>query len=173
MRTRWFADPAEGEPLDERLLWLVGAVSRLLDGLPSPAVAPGTGLVDTAASTVVLPRADIPGCSLVVQVAEWSSSVGCWWAETDPRAGPTALELSTELPLRPDGLARAVAWLEGELRRPVTARARHYGVVRRREWAVVLDDGYELVVRRRWLPGRHDADEGGAAPAWVRSSPMS
>jgi hypothetical protein len=170
MRTRWFADPAEGERLDEWLLRLVGAVSRMLDGLPSPAVAPGTGLVDAAASAVVLPHAGVPGCSLVVQVAEWSSSVGCWWSVgTDPRSGPVALELSAELPLRPDGLARAVAWLERELRRPVAARARSYGVVRRREWAVVMDDGYELPVQQRWLPGWRDLDEGGAVPGGVRS----
>jgi hypothetical protein len=170
MRTRWFADPAEGERLDERLLRLVGAVSRMLDGLPSPPVAPRTGLVDPAAAAVVLPHAGLPGCSLVVQVADWSSSVGCWWSVgTDPRSGPVALELSAELPLRPDGLARAVGWLERELRRPVAARARSYGVVRRREWAVVMDDGYELPVHHRWLPGWRDLDEGGSVPAGVRS----
>ena len=36
MRTQWFADPADGERLDETLLRLVGAVSRTLDGLAAP-----------------------------------------------------------------------------------------------------------------------------------------
>jgi hypothetical protein len=163
MRTRWFADPAEGERLDETLLRLVGDVSRLLDGLVSPPVVPGTGRIDAAASAVVLPHAGVPGCSLVVQVAAWSSSVGCWWSVgTDPRAGPANLELSAELPLRPDGLTRAVAWLERELRRPVVARARRYGLARHQEWAVVLDDGYELPLRHRWLPG---GGAGAAGPA--------
>jgi hypothetical protein len=63
----------------------------------------------------------------VVQVVAWSSSVGCWWSVgTDPRTGPANLELSAELPLEPDGPARAAAWLERELERPVVARARHY-----------------------------------------------
>ena len=87
MHTRWFADPAEGERLDETLLRLVGAVSRMLDGLDSPAVAPGTGRIDVAASAVVLPHAGVPGCSLVAQVAAWSSSVGCWWS-VGPTRGP-------------------------------------------------------------------------------------
>ena len=164
MRTRWFADPAEGERLDETLLRLVGDVSRMLDGLASPPAAPGTGRIDAAASAVVLPHTGVPGRSLVVQVAGWSASVGCWWSVgTDPRAGPANLELSAELPLRPDGLARAVAWLERELRRPVVIRARHYGLARRREWAVVLDDGYELPLRHRWLPGGGAADGRGTA----------
>jgi hypothetical protein len=164
MRTRWFADPAEGERLDETLLRLVGDVSRMLDGLASPPVAAGTGRIDAAASAVVLPHTGVPGCSLVVQVAGWSASVGCWWSVgTDPRAGPANLELSAERPLRPDGLARAVAWLERELRRPVVTRARHYGLARRREWAVVLDDGYELPLRHRWLPGGGAVGEGGTA----------
>jgi hypothetical protein len=162
MRTRWFADPAEDERLDETLLRLVGAVSRMLDGLASPPVAPGSGRVDAAASALVLPHAAVPGCSLVVQVVAWSSSVGCWWSVgTDPRTGPANLELSAELPLEPDGPARAAAWLERELARPVVARARHYGVAHRREWAVVLDDGYQLPLAHRWLPGHGGPDEGG------------
>jgi hypothetical protein len=170
MRGRWFADPAEGERLDETLLRLVGDVSRMLDGLASPPVAPGGGRIDAAASAVVLPHAAVPGCSLVVQVAAWSSSVGCWWSVgTDPRAGPASLELATELPLEPDGLTRAVAWLERELRRPVVARDRHYGLARRRQWAVVLDDGYELPLRHRWLAGG-GADEGGAATGGTASA---
>jgi len=174
MHTRWFADPAEGERLDETLLRLVGAVSRMLDGLDSPAVAPGTGRIDVAASAVVLPHAGVPGCSLVAQVAAWSSSVGCWWSVgTDPRAGPANLELSAELPLEPDGPARAAAWLERELERPVVTRARRYGVARRREWAVVLDDGYELPVGHRWLPGRGGAGEGGTALAGMLPGPRS
>jgi hypothetical protein len=98
----------------------------------------------------------------VVQVAGWSSSVGCWWSlSTDPLAGPANLELATELPLQPDGLTRAVAWLERELQRPVAARDRRYGLARRRRWAVVLDDGYELPIRHRWLPGGGAAESGG------------
>jgi hypothetical protein len=154
MRARWFADPADGERLDETLLRLVGATSRMLDGLASPPVAPGSGRIDAAASAVVLPHAAVPGCSLVVQVAAWSSGVGCWWSVgTDPLAGPANLELASELPLQPDGLTRAVAWLERELRRPVVTRGRRYGPARRRQWAVVLDDGYELPLRHRWVPG--------------------
>jgi hypothetical protein len=165
MRTRWFADPAEGERLDETLLQLVGAVSRMLDFLASPPVAPGTGRIDAAASAVVLPHAGVPGCSLVVQVVAWSASVGCWWSVgTDPRTGPVSLELSAELPLEPDGPARAAAWLERELERPVVARVRRYGVARRQEWAVVLDDGYELAVGHRWRPG---PGEGGTVPGWT------
>jgi hypothetical protein len=88
----------------------------------------------------------MPGCSLVVQVAEWSSSVGCWWSlGPDPLAGPAAGELAAEFPLNPDGLGRAVAWLEQELRRPVVERVRGYGVARRRTWAVVMDDHYQLL----------------------------
>jgi hypothetical protein len=174
MRGRWFADPAEGERLDETLLGLVGAVSRMLDGLASPPVAPGGGRIDPAASAVVLPHAAVPGCSLVVQVAAWSSSVGCWWSlGTDPRAGPANLELATELPLQLDGLARAVAWVERELRRPVVARDRHYGLARHRQWAVVRDDGYELPIRHRWLLGGGPADEGGRAPAGPLPGPRS
>jgi hypothetical protein len=89
-----------------------------------------------------------------VQVAAWSSSIGCWWSPgTDPRTGPANLELSTELPIEPDGPAQAAAWLERELARPVVTRSRHYGLAHRREWAVVLDDGYQLPVAHRWLPG--------------------
>jgi hypothetical protein len=162
MRTQWFADPADGERLDGTLLRLVGAASRMLDGLVRPPVAPGTGRIDAAASAVVLPHAAVPGCSLVVQVAGWSSSVGCWWSVgTDQLAGPANLELATELPLQPDGLIRAVAWLERELQRPVAARDRRYGLARRRRWAVVLDDGYELPIRHRWLLGGGAAESGG------------
>jgi hypothetical protein len=168
MRTRWFADPADGERLDETLLRLVGAASRMLDGLVRPPVAPGTGRIDAAASAVVLPHAAVPGCSLVVQVAGWSSSVGCWWSvSTDPLAGPANLELATELPRQPDGLTRAVAWLERELQRPVAARDRRYGLARRRRWAVVLDDGYELPIRHRWLPGGGAAES--AEVGWCRA----
>jgi hypothetical protein len=174
MRTRWFADPAEGERLDATLLRLVGAVSRMLDFLASPPVAPGSGRIDAAASAVVLPHAGVPGCSLVLQVAHWSSSVGCWWSVgTDPRTGPVSLELSAELPLEPDGPARAAAWLERELQRPVVARDRRYGVARRQEWAVVLDDGYELPVANRWLPGPGDPGQGGGAPAGMLPGPRS
>ena len=56
MRTRWFADPAEGERLDETLLRLVGAISRMLDGLASPPVAPGTGRIDAAKMTALFDR---------------------------------------------------------------------------------------------------------------------
>jgi hypothetical protein len=174
MRTRWFADPAEGERLDETLLRLVGAVSRMLDFQASPPVAPGSGRIDAAASAVVLPHAGVPGYSLVLQVAGWSASVGCWWsAGTDPRTGPVNLELSAELPLEPDGPARAAAWLERELERPVLARVRRYGVARRQEWAVVLDDGYELPVGHRWLPGPGDPGEGGGALAGMLPGPRS
>jgi hypothetical protein len=82
MRTRWFADPADGERLDGTLLRLVGAAWGMLDGLASPPVAPGTGRIDADASAVVLPHAAVPGCSLAVQVAGWSSSVGCGFAGT-------------------------------------------------------------------------------------------
>jgi hypothetical protein len=152
MRTQWFADPADGERLDETLLRLVGAASRMLDGLVRPPVAPGTGRIDAAASAVVLPHAAVPGCSLVVQVAGWSSSVGCWWSvSTDPLAGPANLELATELPLQPDGLTRAVAWLERELQRPVAAGDRRYGLARRLR-------RHRLARRRRRRPS--DALEG-------------
>jgi hypothetical protein len=162
MRTRWFADPADGERVDGTLLRLVGAASGMLDGLASPPVAPGTGRIDAGASAVVLPHAAVPGCSLVVQVAGWSSSVDCWWSVgTDPLAGPDNLELATELPLQPDGLTRALAWLERELQRPVAARDRRYGLARRRQWTVVLDDGYELPIRHRWLLGGGAAESGG------------
>jgi hypothetical protein len=109
----------------------------------------------------------------VVQVAAWSSSVGCWWSVgADPRAGPANLELAAELALQPDGLTRAVAWLERELRRPVVVQDRHYGLARHRRWAVVLDDGYELPLRHRWLPGGADKERG-RAPAGLLPGPRS
>jgi hypothetical protein len=153
MRTRWFGDLDERR-LDGPLRRLVAELARLLDGLASPPVAPGGGRVDAATSAVVLPHAGIPGCRLVVQVAEWSGSVGCWWTVgEDPLAGPATPELFLELPLRPDGIGQAVAWVERELRRPVLVREHGYGPVRRRRWALELDDGRELPVRARWLPG--------------------
>ena len=162
MGTRWFEDPAEGERLGDPLVRLTGAVSRMLDGLGSPAVAPGTGRVDAAASAVLLPLAAVPGCRLVVQVAEWSSSVACWWSlASDWRAHPGAPELFAEFPLQPDGTTRAVAWLERELLRPVAIRSRGYGPARRQRWVVTADDGPERVVRRRWLPGWDGAGDGG------------
>ncbi|HEV3505488.1 MAG TPA: hypothetical protein VG637_09445, partial [Actinomycetes bacterium] len=80
MGRRWFEELAEGERLGDQLLRLAGAVSRLLDGLASPPVTPGSGRIDAAASAVLLPHRAVPGCCLVVQVAEWSSSVACWWS---------------------------------------------------------------------------------------------
>jgi hypothetical protein len=164
MGTRWFGEPAGAAQPGATLPRLVEAVSRLLDGSPSPPVAPGSGLVDAAASAVVLPSASLPGCSLVVQVAEWSSSVGCWWTlGDDPRPGPLAAELFAEFPLRPDGVDRAVAWLGRELRRPVLEQEQGYGMLRRRRWSLVLDDGRELAVRGRWLLGWTEPGEGRTA----------
>jgi hypothetical protein len=164
MGTRWFGEPAGAAQPGATLPRLVEAVSRLLDGSPSPPVAPGSGLVDAAASAVVLPSASLPGCSLVVQVAEWSSSVGCWWTlGDDPRPGPLAAELFAEFPLRPDGVDRAVAWLERELRRPVLQREQGHGMLRRRRWSLVLDDGRELAVRGRWRLGWTEPGEGRTA----------
>ncbi|HEY6708599.1 MAG TPA: hypothetical protein VJB61_13530 [Actinomycetota bacterium] len=154
MGRRWFGDPADEAVLGATLARLVEDVSRLLDRLEAGPVAPGAARVDPEAAAVVLPLRRVPGASLVVQVAEWSSSVGCWWSTAgDPTTAPAAEELFAELPLHPDGPGRAVAWLERELRRPVTDREHGYGVVRRRVWSVVLDDGRELAVRGRWLPG--------------------
>jgi hypothetical protein len=114
MGTRWFEDPAEGERLGDPLVRLTGAVSRMLDSLGSPAVAPGTGRV-AAAPAVLLPLTAVPGGRLVVQVAEWSSSVACWWSlGSDWRAHPGAPELFAEFPLEPDGTARGVAWVGRE-----------------------------------------------------------
>lgn len=157
MSAGWFADPIDETTLGEPLARLVGDVSWMLDRLeaelaPGPVML-GTARVDPEAATVVLPHRLVPGCSLVVQVAEWSSSVGCWWSlEEDPRTSPASWELAAEFPLRPDGPAQALAWLGRELRRPVVERAEGYGVARRRRWSVVLDDGYELPVRVRWSP---------------------
>ena len=165
MDSRWFGDLAGDRPLGGTLPRLVEAVSRMLDGMASPAVAPGSGLVDAAAAAVVLPSTRLPGYSLVVQVAEWSSSVGCWWtAGTDPRPGPAATGLFAEFPLRPDGVGQAVAWLERELRRPVTERDQRFGMLRRRRWSLVLDDGSELLLRSRWLPEWTPAGEDGGGP---------
>jgi hypothetical protein len=66
-----------------------------------------------------------------------------------------------------------VAWLERELRRPVAARSRSYGPVRRQRWVVVADDGAELTLRQRWLPAWRGAGEGGAAPAGLGPGPGS
>ena len=99
---------------------------------------------------MLLPLTAVPGGRLVVQVAEWSSSVACWWSPgSDWLAHPGAPELFAEFPLEPDGTARAVTWLERELRRPVAIRSRGYGLARRQRWVVTADDGAELVVRRR------------------------
>ena len=141
MRTRWFGNRATGGKLDPTLRRLVEDVSGALDRLQPPAVARGSGSVDATASAVVLPHGAIPGCSLVLQVSEASSSVGCWWSRgSDPHTGPVTLELFAELPLGPDRAGGVLAWLERELRRPVVERVRSFGVVRRREWLVVLDD---------------------------------
>jgi hypothetical protein len=172
MGTRWFEDPAEGERLGDPLARLAGAVSRMLDGLP-PAAAPPPGRVDAAASAVILPHPAVPGCRLVIQLAEWSASVACWWsAGSDWRAHPGDPALFAEFPLRPGGIDRAVAWLAQELRRPVAARARSYGPVRRRQWALATDGG-ELVVRQDWVPAWRDGDQGGAGLAGTLPGPGS
>ena len=57
MGTRWFGDLADEPELGETLPRLAAAVSRLLDGLASPPVVPGSGRVDVAASAVLLPHA--------------------------------------------------------------------------------------------------------------------
>ncbi|HSO56244.1 MAG TPA: hypothetical protein VL330_26660 [Actinomycetes bacterium] len=80
MGTRWFEGPAEGERLGDPLARLAGAVSRMLDGLTPPAAAPPAGRVEAADAAVILPHPAIPGCRLVIQLAEWSSSVACWWS---------------------------------------------------------------------------------------------
>ena len=169
MRRRWFGDPADEAALGPTLARLVEDVSRLLDRLAAGAVPvePGAARVDAEAAAVVLPLRRVPGASLVVQLAEWSSSVGCWWSAGDPTSGPAAEELFAELPLRPDGTAGAVAWLERELSRPVTERVQGYGVARRQVWSVVLDDGRELAVRGRWLPGWTAPGSGSPEPLGV------
>jgi hypothetical protein len=168
----WFEDPAEGERLGDPLARLAGAVSRMLDGLP-PAAAPPPGRVAAAASAVILPHPAVPGCRLVIQLAEWSASVACWWSAGDDwRAHPGDPALFAEFPLRPGGIDRAVAWLERELRRPVAARARSYGPVHRRQWALATDGG-ELVVRQDWVPAWRDRDRGGAALAGTLAGPGS
>ena len=157
MSRRWFGDPVDEAALGGTLARLVGDVAGLLDRLdrldPVP-VAPGAARVDPEAAAVVLPLRRVPGASLVIQVAEWSSSVGCWWsAAGDPMTVPAVAELFAEFPLHPDGPARALVWLERELRRPVTERERGYGLARHQVWSVVLDDGGALAVRSRWLAG--------------------
>src|ERR671912_2129326 len=174
MGMRWFEDPAEGERLGDPLAQLAVAVSRMLDGLPPPASAP-PGRVDAATSAVLLPHPLVPGCRLVIQLAEWSSSVACWWSVgSDWQAHPGTPELFAEFPLRPDGVDRAAAWLERELRRPVAARTRSYGPMRRRQWTLTIDGG-ELVVRQDWVPAWRDGDgdEGGAALAGTLAGPGS
>jgi hypothetical protein len=153
MRTRWFRDLPDDEALSPSLRQLVGGIAKVLDRLRPPAVAPGSGCVVPDVPAVVVPHARIPGCSLVLQVSDWSSSVGCWWSErADPRQGPPTLELFAEFPLRPDGITRAVAWFAQELRRPLVEQVRRYGIVCRREWRVVLDDDYQVSISREWLP---------------------
>ena len=163
MRTGWFGEP----PADHGkgpLRLLVDGVAGVLDRLRPPAVASRSGRVDAASSAVVVPHARLPGCCLVLQVSDWSSSVGCWWsARTDPGGGPPTTELFAEFPLGPDGITRAVVWFERELRRPLVERVRHYGVVCRREWLVELDDGYQLVLGQEWLPPWR-------RPSWVRGA---
>jgi hypothetical protein len=88
-----------------------------------------------------------------------------------PATGPAAPQLFAEFPLQPDGVGRAVAWLERELSRPVTERARGYGVARRQVWSVVLDDGHELAVRGRWLPGWMVPGSGSPDPGGVDGGP--
>jgi hypothetical protein len=183
---RWFGDPADTAALGATLARLVEDVSRLLDRLEAAPVVPGaaevarglapvaTGAawVDTEAAAVVLPLRQVPGASLVVQVAEWSSSVGCWWSAADPMTGPAAHELFAEFPLRPNGPDRAVAWLERELARPVTERRHGYGVARRQVWSVVLDDGHELPLRGRWRPGWTAPGSGLAVAAGAERGPV-
>ena len=165
MGTHWFEDLPDGERLGDPLLRLTEAVSRMLDGLASPPVAPASGRIDAADSAVLLPHQAVPGCRLVVQVATWSSSVACWWsAGPDWRAHPENPELFAEFPLEGGGIGRAVAWLERELRRPVATRSRSYGPARRQRWAVAGDDGTELVLRQRWLPAWPGTGEATAAP---------
>jgi hypothetical protein len=153
MRTRWLGDLPDDQPLDPSLRQLVGGIAKVLDRLRPPAVASGSVFVVPDVPAVVVPHARIPGCSLVLQVSDWSSSVGCWWSErTDPRQGPPTLELFAEFPLQPDGITRAVAWFAQELRRPLVEQVRRYGIVCRRDWLVVLDDDYQLSLWRQWLP---------------------
>jgi hypothetical protein len=176
MSTRWFGDPADEGALGPTLARLVEDVSRLLDRLDwleATPVAPGAARVDLEPAAVVLPLRRVPGASLIVQVAEWASSVGCWWSSaSDPTTGPAAEQLFAEFPLRPDGPGRAVAWLERELRRPVTERVAWFGVARRQVWSVVLDDGGELAVRGRWLPGWTAPGSGSPVPAGAGQGPV-
>lgn len=170
---RWFEDPAEGERLGDPPAGLAGAVSRMLDGLAPAVVAPATGRIDAAASAVIVPHPTIPGCRLVVQLAEWSSSVACWWSVgSDWRAQAGSPGLFAEFPLRPDGVARAVAWLERELRRPVAVRGRSYGLVVRRWWALAGEGG-ELVVHRGWVPAWRAGQGDGASLAGLLAGPGS
>jgi len=168
---RWFADPADQAALGAPLARLVEDVSRLLDRLEGAPVAPGAARVDPEAGAVVLPLRRVPGCRLVVQVAEWSASIGCWWSVGDSTATPAAGELFAEFPLRPDGPGRAVAWLERELRRPVLEREQGYGMVRRRRWSLVLDDGRALPLGGRWLAGWRVLGPGSPVAAGGRPGP--
>jgi len=150
---RWFGDLPDDEALGPSLRQLVRGIAKVLDRLRPPAVASGSGFVVPDVPAVVVPHVRIPGCSLVLQVSDWSSSVGCWWSErADPRQGPPTLELFAEFPLQPDGITRAVAWFAQELRRPLVEQVRRYGIVCRRDWLVVLDDDYQLSLWRQWLP---------------------
>jgi hypothetical protein len=89
MRTRWLGDLPDDQALDPSLRQLVGGIAKVLDRLRPPAVVAGSVFVVPDVPAVVVPHARIPGCSLVLQVSDWSSSVGCWWSErTDPRQGP-------------------------------------------------------------------------------------
>jgi hypothetical protein len=150
---RWFGDLPDDQALGPSLRQLVGGIAKVLDRLRPPAVAPGSGFVVPDVPAVVVPHARIPGCSLVLQVSDWSSSVGCWWSQrADPRQGPLTLELFVEFPLEPEGITRAVAGFAQELRRPLIEQVRGYGIVCRRDWLVVLDDDYQLLIAREWLP---------------------
>jgi hypothetical protein len=152
MRTRWFGD-LSGEELDPPLRQLVEAAAEVLDRLQPASVAEASGLVDTEASAVVVLHARIPGCCLVLQVSEWSSSVGCWWSRrTDPGEGPATMELSAEFPLEPGGITRAAAWFERELRRPLLERVRRFGVAWQRDRLVVLDDEHREPLFSEWAP---------------------
>jgi hypothetical protein len=162
MRTHWFGD-LPGEELDAPLRQLLEAVAKVLDRLRPASVAEASGLVDTEASAVVVPHARIPGCCLVLQVSEWSSSVGCWWSRrTDPVEGPATMELSAEFPLEPGGITSAAAWFERELRRPLLERVRRFGIAWQRDRLVVLDDEHREPLFSEWSWWRR--------PSWARQA---